>query len=284
MSEIKNVKLNNGVLMPQQGFGVFQITDKELCKKSVKEALNVGYRAIDTAQAYFNENYVGDAIKESDIDRKDIFLTTKVWPKNYGYQNTLDSVEESMKKLNTDYLDLVILHQPLNDYYGAYRALEKLYDEQKIRAIGISNFNTVQYADLVMNMKVVPAINQVETHVFNQETGLREYMDKHNTHIESWAPLAEGKNNFFNNNILNMIGQYHEKSAAQVALRFLVQSGIIIIPKSTHIERMKQNMEVWNFKLNDYEMKAIQDLDLDKSLFFDYSDPKQVERLNNFEV
>ncbi|UQS85750.1 aldo/keto reductase [Apilactobacillus apisilvae] len=281
---MKNVKLNNDILMPQEGFGVFQIPDYNECKQAVKDALSVGYRALDTAQAYQNEAAVGDAIEESDVDRKDIFLTTKVWISNFGYQNALNSIKDSMKKLKTDYLDLVILHQPLSDYYGAYRALEKLYKDGKIRAIGVSNFDASRYIDLVSNVEIKPAINQIETHVFNQQKLTRKYMEEQGTQIESWGPLAEGKNNLFNNETLTKIGENHDKSAAQVALRFLVQSGVVIIPKSVHIERMKQNLEIWNFELNNDEIKAIEELDLNTSLFVNYSDPEFIKSLNSFDV
>ncbi|WP_286136865.1 aldo/keto reductase [Philodulcilactobacillus myokoensis] len=276
-----NVKLNNGVLMPQEGFGVFQIPDFDQCKQAVKDALSAGYRAIDTAQAYHNEEAVGDAIQESNVDRKDIFLTTKVWVSNFGDHKTAKSVEASMKKLKVDYLDLVILHQPFSDYYGAYRDLEKLYHDGKIRAIGISNFDAGRYVDFVNNVKVTPAINQVETHVFNQQTEDRKWMNKYGTQIESWGPFAEGKNGLFTNPVLKVIGEKHDKSAAQIALKFLAQSGVVIIPKSTHIERMKQNLAIWDFKLNDDEMNAIRGLDLNKSLFLDHHAPETANQLNH---
>ncbi|TPR51699.1 aldo/keto reductase [Apilactobacillus micheneri] len=279
-----NVKLNNGVLMPQEGFGVYQVPDYEQCKQAVKDALSVGYRAIDTAQGYQNEDAVGDAIAESGIDRKDIFITTKVWISNFGYEKTLDSVNESLKKLKTDYLDLVLIHQPVADYYSAYHALEKLYKDGKIRAIGVSNMDPAKYVDFIMNNEVKPAVNQVETHVFNQQKTLREYMNENDTQIESWAPFAEGKNNLFSNEVLNSIGNKYDKSPAQVALRFLAQSGVVIIPKSTHIERMKENVDIWDFELTDDEMNKISDLDLDKSLFLDHSNPETIKWLNQLKL
>lgn len=284
MVKIPNVKLNNGVLMPQEGFGVYQVPDYEQCKQAVKDALSVGYRAIDTAQGYQNEDAVGDAIAESGIDRKDIFITTKVWISNFGYEKTLDSVNESLKKLKTDYLDLVLIHQPVADYYSAYHALEKLYKDGKIRGIGVSNMDPAKYVDFIMNNEVKPAVNQVETHVFNQQKTLRKYMNENDTQIESWAPFAEGKNNLFSNEVLNSIGNKYDKSPAQVALRFLAQSGVVIIPKSTHIERMKENIDIWDFELTDDEMSKISDLDLDKSLFLDHSNPETIKWLNQLKL
>lgn len=284
MVKIPNVKLNNGVLMPQEGFGVYQVPDYEQCKQAVKDALSVGYRAIDTAQGYQNEDAVGDAIAESDIDRKDIFITTKVWISNFGYEKTLETVNESLKKLKTDYLDLVLIHQPVADYYSAYRALEKLYNDGKIRAIGVSNMDPAKYVDFIMNNEVKPAVNQVETHVFNQQKTLRKYMNENDTQIESWAPFAEGKNNLFSNEVLNSIGEKYAKSAAQVALKFLAQSGVVIIPKSTHIERMKENIDIWDFELTEDEMTQISNLDLDKSLFLDHSNPETIKWLNQLKL
>ncbi|TPR26516.1 aldo/keto reductase [Apilactobacillus micheneri] len=279
-----NVKLNNGVLMPQEGFGVYQVPDYEQCKQAVKDALSVGYRAIDTAQGYQNEDAVGDAIAESDVDRKDIFITTKVWISNFGYEKTLETVNESLKKLKTDYLDLVLIHQPVADYYSAYRALEKLYNDGKIRAIGVSNMDPAKYVDFIMNNEVKPAVNQVETHVFNQQKTLRKYMNENDTQIESWAPFAEGKNNLFSNEVLNSIGEKYAKSAAQVALKFLAQSGVVIIPKSTHVERMKENIDIWDFELTEDEMNKISDLDLNKSLFLDHSNPETIKWLNQLKL
>ncbi|WP_318530505.1 aldo/keto reductase [Apilactobacillus quenuiae] len=270
--------------MPQEGFGVYQVPDYEQCKQAVKDALSVGYRAIDTAQGYKNEGAVGDAIAESGIARKDIFITTKVWISNFGYERTLASVNESLKKLKTDYLDLVLIHQPVADYYSAYHALEKLYNDGKIRAIGVSNLDPAKYVDFIMNNEVKPAVNQVETHVFNQQKALRKYMHENDTQIESWAPFAEGKNDFFNNETLTSIGDKYNKSAAQVALRFLAQSGVVIIPKSTHIERMKENIDIWDFELTADEMKKISNLDLDKSLFLDHSNPETIKWLNQLKI
>ncbi len=283
-TNIPTVTLNNGVKMPQEGFGVYQIDDFDLCKQSVKDALRVGYRAIDTAQGYHNEKAVGQAIAESDIDRSNIFLTTKVWISNYGYEQTKKSVQESLTKLQTNYLDLVLLHQPFNDYYGAYRALEDLYQEGKIRAIGVSNFYADRYLDLVKFNKIIPAVNQLETHVFYQRTEERPYLDKYHTQLESWGPFAEGKNDFFTNPTLVEVGKKHNKTAAQVALRFLVQNGVVIIPKSTHKKRMQENIDIWDFKLSSDEMHKIKQLDTNKSLFFDHRDPKIVDALTDLTV
>ncbi|UQS82922.1 aldo/keto reductase [Bombilactobacillus folatiphilus] len=274
--------LNNGVKMPQEGFGVYQIDDLETCKQAVKDALEIGYRSLDTAQAYHNEEAVGAAIAESSVDRQDIFLTTKVWISNYGYEQTKASVEESLRKLQTDYLDLVLLHQPYGDYYGAYRALEDMYEEGKLRAIGVSNFYPDRYVDLVKFNRIVPAVNQLETHVFHQRQIDREYLQKYGTQIESWGPFAEGRNDFFNNATLKEIGAEHDKTAAQVALRFLIQEGVVIIPKSTHQKRMQENLDIWDFALTAAEIEQITALDTKTSLFFDHADPQRVESVTQF--
>lgn len=276
---IPNITLNNGVEMPQEGFGVYQIADYEACKQAVKDALSVGYRAIDTAQAYHNEEAVGQAIAESEVDRQDIFITTKVWITNYGYEATKQSVLDSLDKLQTNYLDLVLLHQPYNDYYGAYRALEDLQAEGKLRAIGVSNFYADRYVDLVKFNRVVPQVNQLETHVFYQREEDNEYLKKYGTQIESWGPFAEGRNNFFDNETLQRIGDKYHKSVAQVALRFLTQKGVVIIPKSTHKERMQENLDIWDFELLSEDMQEIQSLDTKQSYFFDHEDPETVESI-----
>lgn len=277
---IPTVKLNNGVEMPIEGFGVYQIPDFDECKQAVLDALDSGYRAIDTAQAYNNEEAVGAALKESKVSRKDIFLTTKVWISNYS--NAKASVEESMKKLGVDYLDLVLLHQPFADYYSAYRDLEALYKEGKIRAIGVSNFYPDRLIDLVSNTDVVPAINQVETHVFNQQVEANKYMKKYGVQIESWGPFAEGKNNLFTNPVLTEIGKKYNKSAAQVALRYLLQRNVVIIPKSVHKERMQQNLDLYDFELNDDDMNKILALDTKKSLFMDHESAETAEMFMNW--
>jgi len=279
MNNIPMIKLNNGVQMPQEGFGAMVRGGSfEQVKQAVLDALSVGYRMIDTAQIYYNEEAIGAAIKESGLDRKDIFITTKVWIANYGYQATKDSIKTSLEKLQTDYLDLVLIHQPFGDYYGAYRALEDLYDTGKIRAIGVANFMPDRYVDLVKFSRIVPAINQSETHVFNQQQELNEYLKEYGTHLESWGPFAEGRNDFFKNETLAKIGAKYGKTGPQVALRYLTQNGVIIIPKSVHKDRMKQNLMIWDFELNEDDMQAIHNLDTKKSLFFDHHDPATVLR------
>lgn len=263
------LKLNNGVLMPQMGYGVYQVTPEE-CERCVADALSVGYRMIDTAQAYHNEEGVGNAIKKSGVAREDIFLVSKVWISNYGYEKAKASIDESLRKLGTDYIDLMLLHQPFCDRYGAYRALQDAYKEGKLRAIGVSNFYPDHFIDIASNMEIVPAVNQVETHVFDQQTEAQGIMKEFGTHIMSWGPLAEGRNGFFTNETLAAIGAKYGKSVAQVALRWLLQRGIIIIPKSTHIERMQQNIDIFDFSLTDEDMDAIAKLDTGKSLFFDH--------------
>lgn len=271
------VKLNNGVEMPILGFGVYQIPREET-KRCVLDAINVGFRAIDTAQSYFNEAEVGDAIKESGIPREEFFITTKIWIDNYGYGKCKASVEESLKKLKTDYIDLVLLHQPFSDYYGAYRALEELYEEGKIRAIGVSNFYPDRLADMCLfGRKVVPAVNQVETNPLNQQVKAQENMEKYGVHIEAWAPFGEGKNNMFSNPTLVEIGKKYNKSVAQVILRWLIQRGVIIACKSTHKERMEENFKVFDFELSNEDMEAIKALDTSDSLFFNHQDPSMVE-------
>ncbi len=276
---MQTVKLNNGVEMPILGFGVYQVPDHNECEKAVSEALEVGYRLIDTAQAYFNEEAVGNAIKKSGIDRKDIFLVTKIWISNAGEEKAYKSIDESLKKLQTDYVDLLLIHQPIGDYYGTYRAMEKAYKEGKTRAIGISNFYPDRFVDLSNFVEIQPAINQVETHVFQQQKFSREIMKKYNTQIMSWGPFAEGRNNYFQNETLKEIGAKYGKSVAQVALRFLTQEGIIVIPKSTHKERMEENFNIFDFELSLDELDKIKALDTGKSLFFSHYDPETVEFL-----
>ncbi|GAK40854.1 aldo/keto reductase [Paenibacillus urinalis] len=279
---MKYVTLNNGVQMPILGYGVYQIPDQEECEKCVLDAIEVGYRSIDTAQAYRNEEAVGRAIKKSGIPREEFFVTTKVWISNAGYEKAKASIEDSMRKMQLDYLDLVLIHQPFNDYYGTYRAMEELYKANKIRAIGVSNFYPDRYIDLVQFSEVVPAINQVETHVFNQQVKAQEIMKKYNTQIESWGPFAEGKNNFFTNPTLQEIGTKHNKSAAQVALRFLIQRDVVVIPKTVNKDRMEQNLDVFDFELSSSDMAKIAELDTGESLFFSHYDPDTVEYLTDY--
>lgn len=268
---MKTIKLNNGIEMPQIGYGVYQVSPDK-CERCVSDALKTGYRMIDTAQAYYNEEGVGRAVKNSGINRSDIFIVSKVWISNYGYEKAKASIDESLRKLQTDYIDLMLLHQPFCDRYGAYRALEDAYREGKLRAIGVSNFYPDHFIDLASNVDIVPAVNQVETHVFNQQTEAQKIMKEFGTHIMSWGPLAEGRNNLFSNETLTKTGNSHGKSVAQIALRWLIQRGVIIIPKSVHIERMEQNLDIFDFELTDEEMAEIATLDTGKSLFFDHHD------------
>ncbi len=268
---METIKLNNGVEMPIIGYGVYQVDPTE-CERCVSDALKVGYRMVDTAQAYHNEEGVGAAVKKSGIAREDIFLVSKIWISNYGYEKAKASIEESLRKLGTDYIDLMLLHQPFCDRYGAYRALEEAYKEGKLRAIGVSNFYPDHFIDLAENVEIVPAINQIETHVFDQQIEPQKIMTEYGTRTMSWGPLAEGRNNFFTNPLLEEIGKKYGKSVAQVALRWLTQRGIVIIPKSVHIERMEQNLDIFDFTLSDEDMAAIATLDTGKSLFFDHHD------------
>lgn len=271
------VKLNNGVEMPLISFGVYQIP-KEDTKRCVLDAIKSGYRGIDTAQSYFNESEVGDAIVECGVPREELFITTKVWIDHYGYEECKASVEESLRKLKTDYLDLCLLHQPFSDYYGAYRALEELYAEGKIKAIGVSNFYPDRLTDICMfDRKVIPAVNQVEVNPFNAQWCAQENMEKHGVKMEAWAPFGEGRNNLFTNETLVSIGKKYNKSSAQVMLRWLIQRGVIVACKSTHIERMQENINVFDFELTEEDMNSIKTLDTSNSLFFSHSDPNMVE-------
>lgn len=270
------VTLANGVKMPQLGYGVYQVT-KEECERCVLDALDVGYRAIDTAQSYFNEAEVGEAIAESGIDRKEIFLTTKVWIEHYGYEQAKESVLQSMEKLKTDYIDLVLLHQPFADYYGAYRALEDLYEEGKLRAIGVSNFYPDRLVDIASFARIKPMVNQIETHPLNQQIEAHEWLEKYGVIHEAWAPFGEGRGNMFTNPVLQEIGKKYDKTVAQVILRWQLQRGIVVIPKSTHKERMAQNLDVFDFKLTSEDMQDIAALDTKTSSFFSHQDPAIVE-------
>lgn len=270
---MKTVTLNNGVEMPQIGYGVYQVSPEE-CERCVSDALKVGYRMIDTAQAYHNEEGVGAAVRKSGIPREELFLVSKIWISNYGYEKAKPSIDESLRKLDTNYIDLMLLHQPFCDRYGAYRALEEAYREGKLRAIGVSNFYPDHFIDLASNVDIVPAVNQVETHVFDQQIEAQKYMKEFGTHVMAWAPLAEGRNHFFSNPILETIGKKYGKTVAQVALRWLLQRDVIIIPKSTHIERMEQNLDILDFTLSEEDMENILHLDTGKSLFFDHHSPE----------
>lgn len=270
------VTLSNGVKMPILGYGVYQVS-KEECERCVADALSVGYRSIDTAQSYFNEEQVGNAIVKSGISREDIFLTTKVWIEHYGYEEARKSVLKSMEKLQTDYLDLVLLHQPFSDYYGAYRALEDLYDEGKLRAIGVSNFYPDRLVDIVSFSRIKPMVNQIEVHPFNQQIEAKKWLNKYNVQIEAWAPFGEGRGGLFENPVLSEIAGKHNKTTAQVMLRWHIQRGVVVIPKSTHKKRMEQNIQVFDFALDETDMDKITALDKAQSSFFSHSDPAMVE-------
>lgn len=257
--------------MPQMGYGVYQVTPEE-CERCVMDAISVGYRMIDTAQAYHNEEGVGKAWKKSGVSRDELFLVSKVWISNYGEGQTMKSIDESLRKLQTDHIDLMLLHQPFCDRYGAYRDLEKAYKAGKLRAIGVSNFYPDHLIDLASNVEIAPMVNQVETHVFNQQREARKFMDEFGTHIMAWGPLAEGRNGLFTNSVLAQIGEKHGKTVAQVALRWLLQTGVIIIPKSTHKERMEENLQLFDFELDTEDMQTIASLDTKHSLFFDHHD------------
>lgn len=270
------VTLNNGVKMPVLGYGVYQ-TPPEQTEECVLDAIHVGYRSIDTAQAYGNEEGVGNALAKCGLPREEFFITTKVWITNAGYEKAKASIEESLRKLQVSYIDLLLIHQPFGDYYGTYRAMEEAYKAGVVRAIGVSNFYPDRYIDLHHFAEIKPAVNQVETHIFQQQKIAKEYLKKNGTQIESWGPFAEGKNDYFNNPVLKEIGAVHGKTAAQVALRFLIQSGVVVIPKSTHKERMEENFNVFDFELAADEMAKVEALDGGESLFFSHYDPKTVE-------
>ncbi len=274
---MEKIKLSNGVEMPQMGYGVYQVSPQE-CERCVVDAIGVGYRMIDTAQAYHNEEAVGSAWKKSGVSRDELFLVSKVWISNYGDGQTMKSIDESLRKLQTDHIDLMLLHQPFCDRYGAYRDLEKAYKAGKLRAIGVSNFCPDHLVDLAANMEIVPMINQVETHVFNQQHKARKFMKELGTQIMSWGPLAEGRNGLFTNPLLIQIGEEYGKTAAQVALRWLLQSGVIIIPKTTHKERMEENLNLFDFELSAEDMQAIATLDTGRSLFFSHHDGKMAKQ------
>ena len=278
---MQTVKLNNSVEMPILGYGVFLVDPKE-CERCVSDAIDIGYRMIDTAQAYYNEEGVGAAIKKSGIKREEFFLVTKVWITNSGEEKAAKSIDESLKKLQTDYVDLLLIHQPFGDYYGTYRAMEKAYKDGKTRAIGVSNFFPDRFVDLCNFVEIKPMVNQMETHVFQQEKTLRKYMDKFDTQLMSWSPMARGENNFFNNEVLKSIGDKYNKTVAQVALRFLIQENVIVIPKSTHKERMKENFEIFDFELSHVDMQTLRSLDKGESIFVNHYDPEFVQSIINY--
>ena len=275
---MQTIRLNNGVEMPQLGYGVFQVSPDE-CERSVSDAIQIGYRSIDTAQVYRNEEGVGRAIRKSGIPRSDFFVTTKVWISNAGYERALASIEESLRRLQTDYIDLLLVHQPFGDYYGTYRAMEEAYRAGKLRAIGVSNFLVDRFLDLVHFVEIPPAVNQVETHVFTQQRELQQVMQETDTKLMAWGPFAEGKNDYFHTPTLVAIGEKYGCSAAQVALRYLLQRDIILIPKSVRRERMAQNFDIFGFTLDAEDMERIEELDTHKPLIADHRDPDFVRLL-----
>ncbi|MWG35029.1 aldo/keto reductase [Halomarina oriensis] len=280
---MKSVELNNGVEMPILGFGTYQIEDHEACERSVTEALRTGYRLIDTAAAYGNEEAVGRAIETSDVPRDEVFVTSKLWVQDAGYESTKDAFERSLDRLGLDYLDLYLIHQPYGDVHCSWQAMEDLYEEGKIRAIGVSNFHPDRVMDLMVHNDVVPAVNQIETHPFYQRTDDAAFLEDHGIRHESWGPFAEGQNDIFEHDVLTTIGDRYGKSAAQVVLRWLVQREIVAIPKSVHDERITENFDVFDFELTAEEMETIAGLNEGESLFFDHRDPDMVKRLGEAE-
>jgi 2,5-diketo-D-gluconate reductase A len=276
---MKNVSLNNGVEMPTLGFGVFQVTELAECERSVVDAIETGYRLIDTAASYMNEEAVGKAIKSSGIKREELFITTKLWIQSNGYEGTKKAFENSLKKLQLDYLDLYLIHQPFGDVYGEWRAMQDLYKEGRVRAIGVSNFHPDRLIDLIIHNVIIPAVNQIETHPFHQQIETQKFLQENKVQIESWGPFAEGKNNIFYNDLLLSIGKKYNKSIAQVILRWLTQRGVIAIPKSVRKERMKENFNSLDFELSAVDMEAIKTLDTNASIFFDHRDPSMVKWL-----
>jgi 2,5-diketo-D-gluconate reductase A len=276
---VQNVKLNNGVEMPILGFGVFQVKDLEQCERSVVDAIATGYRLIDTAQSYENEEAVGKAIKRSGVAREELFITTKLWIQSNGYEETKKAFENSLKRLQLDYLDLYLIHQPFGDIYGEWRAMQKLYNEGRVKAIGVCNFQPDRLIDLIIHNEILPAVNQIETHPFHQQNETQKFLQENNVQIESWGPFAEGKNNIFHNELLASIGKKYNKTIAQVIIRWLTQRGVIAIPKSVHKERMEENFNSLDFELSNEDMEAIKTLDTNASLFFNHRDPAMVKWL-----
>jgi 2,5-diketo-D-gluconate reductase A len=276
---MQSVRLNNGVEMPILGFGVFQVRDLEECERSVVDAIATGYRLIDTAASYGNEEAVGKAIKRSGVPREDLFITTKLWIQTDGYNGTKKAFANSLKRLQLDYVDLYLMHQPLGDVYGEWRAMQDLYKSGGIRAIGVSNFQSDRLIDLIIHNEILPVVNQVETHPFHQQIETQKFLQENNVQIESWGPFAEGKNNIFHNELLASIAKKYSKSIAQVILRWLTQRGVIAIPKSVRKERMEENFNVFDFDLSANDMETIKTLDTNESLFFDHRDPAMVKWL-----
>lgn len=280
---MEHVTLNNGLKMPVLGYGVYQVDPQE-CERCVSDAVEAGYRLIDTAQAYGNEEGVGRAVKKSGIKRDEFFIVTKVWISNAGYENAKKSIETSLTKLQTDYIDLLLIHQPFNDYYGTYRAMEEFYEKGLLKSIGVSNFYPDRFIDLSNFVKVKPMVNQMETHIFNQQKKLHEILKENKCQLMSWGPFAEGRNDFFNNTVLKSIGSKYGKTSAQTALRYLIQKNIIVIPKSTHKERMIENINVFDFSLSNDDMAALEKLDTENSLFFSHYDPDFVKFILNYKI
>lgn len=280
---MKYVTLNNGVKMPILGYGVYQV-DPDECERCVSDAVEAGYRLIDTAQAYCNEEGVGRAVKKSGIKRDEFFIVTKVWISNAGYENAKKSIETSLSKLQTDYIDLLLIHQPFNDYYGTYRAMEEFYEKGLLKSIGVSNFYPDRFMDFSNFVKVKPMVNQMETHIFNQQKKLHEILKENKCQLMSWGPFAEGRNDFFNNTVLKSIGSKYGKTSAQTALRYLIQKNIVVIPKSTHKERMIENINVFDFSLSNDDMAALEKLDTENSLFFSHYDPDFVKFILNYKI
>jgi 2,5-diketo-D-gluconate reductase A len=281
---MEKVTLNNGIEMPILGFGVFQVTDLAECERSVLDAISTGYRLIDTAQSYMNEEAVGRAIKQSGIAREKLFITTKLWIQRDGYEGAKKAFEASLKKLQLDYLDLYLIHQPYGDVYGEWRTMQEFYKEGRVRAIGVSNFHPDRLIDLIVHNEIVPAVNQIETHPFHQQIETQNFLKEHGVQIESWGPFAEGKNNIFQNELLASIGKKYNKTIAQVILRWLTQRGIVAIPKSVRKERMEENFNIFDFDLDAEDMEAIKTLDTNASLFFDHRDPAMVKWLGEREL
>lgn len=279
-----NIKLNNGVEMPILGFGVFQMQDMAECEQAVVDAIKTGYRLIDTAASYMNEEAVGKGIKRSGIAREELFITTKLWVSDAGYENTKTAFQKSLELLQLDYLDLYLIHQPYGDVYGSWRAMQELYQEGKVKAIGVSNFHPDRVIDLVANTGFTPAVNQIETHPFHQQNESQKFLEDNNIQIESWGPFAEGKNDIFQNEILTAIAQKYNKSTAQVILRWLTQRGVVAIPKSVRKERMAENIDIFDFELSNEDMAAIKTLDTNASLFFDHRDPNMVKWLSERKI
>ncbi|WP_127137644.1 aldo/keto reductase [Flagellimonas oceanensis] len=276
---MKKIQLNNGVEMPLLGFGVFQIPDLEECEQIVLNAIDTGYRLIDTAASYFNEAAVGAAIKKSGVPREELFITTKLWIQSHGYEGTLKAFDHSMELLQLDYLDLYLIHQPMGDVHGSWRAMEQLYKEGRIRAIGVSNFHPDRVMDLMVHNEIVPAVNQMETHPFHQQYDIHDFLRENHIQMEAWGPFAEGKNGLFKNALLAEIGDKYNKSIAQVVLRWLVQREIVAIPKSAHRHRMEENIDIFDFELDSNDMEVLKGLDMKSSSFFDHRDPNMVKWL-----